>query len=97
MARYILRRLLLMILVLFGMSVITFGLTHIVPGNPARLTAMDGTLYFTAYQLETGVELWKSDGTAGGTVLVKDICPGPGRSFISRLMSPSLTYCGFLK
>ena len=39
MARYILRRLLLMILVLFGMSVITFGLTHIVPGNPARLLA----------------------------------------------------------
>jgi trimeric autotransporter adhesin len=23
-----------------------------------------------------GVELWKSDGTAAGTVLVKDICPG---------------------
>ena len=39
MARYILRRLLLMVIVLLGMSVITFALTHIVPGNPARLLA----------------------------------------------------------
>src|SRR5262249_52998921 len=39
MARYILRRLLLMVIVLLGMSVITFALTHMVPGNPARLLA----------------------------------------------------------
>jgi len=39
MARYILRRLLLMVIVLLGMSVITFALTHLVPGNPARLLA----------------------------------------------------------
>jgi ABC-type dipeptide/oligopeptide/nickel transport system permease component len=39
MARYILRRLLLMVIVLLGMSVITFALTHIMPGNPARLLA----------------------------------------------------------
>ena len=39
MARYILRRLLLMVIVLLGMSVITFALTHFVPGNPARLLA----------------------------------------------------------
>jgi large repetitive protein len=24
----------------------------------------------------SGVELWRSDGTEGGTVRVKDICPG---------------------
>jgi ELWxxDGT repeat protein len=23
-----------------------------------------------------GAELWKTDGTAAGTVMVKDICPG---------------------
>src|SRR5262249_14830400 len=34
-----LRRLLLMVLVLAGMSVITFCLTHVVPGDPARLLA----------------------------------------------------------
>jgi peptide/nickel transport system permease protein len=39
MARFIARRLLLMVLVLFGMSVITFGLSRMVPGDPARLLA----------------------------------------------------------
>jgi ELWxxDGT repeat protein len=28
-----------------------------------------------------GWELWKTDGTAGGTILVKDIYPGPGSGF----------------
>jgi peptide/nickel transport system permease protein len=39
MASYIARRLLLMLLVIFGMSVITFSLSRLVPGNPARLLA----------------------------------------------------------
>jgi peptide/nickel transport system permease protein len=39
MGRFILRRLLLMVAVLAGMSVITFCLTHVVPGDPARLLA----------------------------------------------------------
>jgi peptide/nickel transport system permease protein len=38
-ARYVARRLLLMVLVVFGMSVITFALSRVVPGNPARLLA----------------------------------------------------------
>ena len=37
---------------------------------------MNGTLFFTANDGSGGTELWKSDGTAAGTVLVKDICPG---------------------
>ena len=37
---------------------------------------MDGTLFFRANDGEHGDELWKSDGTAAGTVLVKDINPG---------------------
>ncbi len=36
---------------------------------------MDGTLYFVANDGSNGFELWKSDGTASGTVLVKDIHP----------------------
>jgi ELWxxDGT repeat protein len=32
-------------------------------------------LYFSASSEDTGRELWKSDGTEGGTVLVKDIHP----------------------
>ena len=39
MARYIVRRLLLMALVIFGVSVVTFALSRLVPGNPARLLA----------------------------------------------------------
>ena len=35
-------------------------------------------LFFTAWDLTTGVELWSSDGTAAGTVLVEDLAPGPG-------------------
>ena len=55
------------------------------PGASAAMmdTAMvvaGGLLYFTAYTGNTGVELWKSDGTAVGTVMVKDIRPGPESS-----------------
>ena len=34
------------------------------------------TLYFVAYEPANGVELWKSDGTEAGTVLVRDLSPG---------------------
>ncbi len=39
-------------------------------------TAVNGTLYFTAIDGAHGPELWKTDGTAAGTALVKDINPG---------------------
>ena len=40
---------------------------------PNYLTAVGSTLYFRANDGVTGQELWKSDGTAAGTVLVKNI------------------------
>ncbi len=53
----------------------------IMPGRsgsaPEWLTGIDGTLYFTAKDREHGYELWRSDGTAIGTVMVKDIRAGP--------------------
>ncbi len=44
--------------------------------SPFNLTNVDGTLFFRADDGSTGQELWKSDGTAAGTLLVKDIFPG---------------------
>jgi ELWxxDGT repeat protein len=41
---------------------------------------VNGTLFFQASDPDTGKELWKSDGTEAGTVVVKDIVPGPGSS-----------------
>ena len=46
--------------------------------EPAWLTNVDGTLYFVGRHFDHGTELWKSDGTAAGTVMVKDIVPGVG-------------------
>ena len=37
---------------------------------------VNGTLYFVGIDATTGFELWKTDGTAAGTVLVKDIVVG---------------------
>jgi ELWxxDGT repeat protein len=52
---------------------------------PSNLTAVGGTLFFSADDGVDGTELWKSDGTTAGTVLVKDIFPGPSSSFPSNL------------
>ena len=49
---------------------------------PGALVAFNGLLYFAANDGVNGGELWKSDGTAAGTVLVKDVEPGSGGSFI---------------
>jgi ELWxxDGT repeat protein len=40
------------------------------------LTNANGTLFFAGNDGTDGSELWKSDGTAAGTVMVKDINPG---------------------
>ena len=56
------------------------------PEDPAQLTNVGGVVYFTVNDGTTGrqgvdrSELWKSDGTEAGTVLVKDINPGPSGS-----------------
>jgi len=55
------------------------------PGSIGERVDVNGTLYFTVSTPTTGAELWKSDGTVGGTVLVKDILPGPTGSGIANL------------
>ena len=49
--------------------------------SPNSLVGVNGTLFFTAYDGDTGLELWRSDGTEAGTLRVKDIRPGPDGSF----------------
>ncbi len=43
---------------------------------PMPLAAIGPMLFFTSQDPEHGLELWRSDGTRTGTVLVKDIAPG---------------------
>ena len=50
--------------------------THVFP----CFAHANGVLYFAANDGVNGLELWKSDGTEAGTVLVKDIFNGPGDS-----------------
>jgi ELWxxDGT repeat protein len=44
--------------------------------DPENLTVVGGTVYFAASDGVTGQELWRTDGTAAGTMLVEDINPG---------------------
>src|SRR5262249_2279298 len=44
--------------------------------SPGNLTNVNGLLYFAADDGVNGRELWQSDGTAAGTVMVRDISPG---------------------
>ncbi|MCW8922810.1 MAG: hypothetical protein OQK69_04155, partial [Gammaproteobacteria bacterium] len=43
---------------------------------PTNITDVNGIAFFTQYNQFSGTELWKSDGTEAGTVLVKDIYVG---------------------
>ncbi|WPB82628.1 hypothetical protein KYC5002_26405 [Archangium violaceum] len=60
-----------------------------VPGRlsagPFELTDAAGTLFFGATDAENGTELWRSDGTPGGTRIVEDIRPGPEGSALTAL------------
>lgn len=44
--------------------------------NPADFMIAGGLLYFAANDQVNGQELWKSDGTTGGTIIVKNITAG---------------------
>jgi ELWxxDGT repeat protein len=48
--------------------------------NASQLTVLGSTLFFAADDGASGLELWKTNGTAAGTSQVADIHPGPGSS-----------------
>jgi len=52
------------------------------PWQNEGIAVLDGTAYFVAEEIQTGEELWRSDGTEAGTHLVKDISPGTNSSTI---------------
>lgn len=54
---------------------------------PDQMTNVGNNILFSFNDLDHGTELWKTDGTEGGTMLVKDIVPGPGApSFFSNFV-----------
>lgn len=67
-------------------------------GRPGEFTNLNGTLYFTAEDGVHGREIWKTDGTTDGTVMLKDISPEastePGASQLSRI-GGSLYFSGY--
>lgn len=44
--------------------------------NPQGMVTAGGLAFFAAGDGETGRELWRTDGTAGGTFQLADACPG---------------------
>ena len=47
------------------------------PYGPSDFTVAGSGLFFIANEGEHGRELWRTDGTSAGTVLVRDVNPGP--------------------
>ena len=43
---------------------------------PGEFSELNGKLYFQAEEKNSGTELWSTDGTEAGTMIVRDIAPG---------------------
>lgn len=80
-----------------GTSQGTFLLQDIQPGSGSAFggygsyglegATMGSSFCFRAINDESGAELWKTDGTSAGTMLIADIRPGPDSSYAGGLTS----------
>ncbi|MBL8813567.1 MAG: cadherin domain-containing protein, partial [Planctomycetaceae bacterium] len=61
--------------------------TSLTGAFPSGFAEMNGMTYFVASSIDCGAELWKSDGTATGTMMVKDIEGGVSGSHPSLLIN----------
>jgi ELWxxDGT repeat protein len=52
-----------------------------------RMVVAGNTLFFSAWGSGTGIELWKSDGSTDGTVLVKDIRIGTAQTYFQQFVA----------
>ncbi|MBW4615118.1 MAG: hypothetical protein KME21_17960 [Desmonostoc vinosum HA7617-LM4] len=66
-------------------------LSSSIGSQPNNLTKVNSTLFFTANNNTDGVDLWKSNGTTAGTVVVKNILPGSSDGFPNSYYPFSLT------
>jgi len=66
-----------------GTAAGTVGFANITATSP--LVVSGTNMYFTTYVASVGNELWKTDGTVAGTVMVKDIYPGSVDGQISQM------------
>ena len=56
------------------------GANNGISGDCEDMLVVNNTLFFRGNDGSNGVELWKSDGTSSGTVMVKDLNSGSGSS-----------------
>ena len=57
------------------------------PDWQAHQVLFNGILYFPGLNDDSGLELWRSDGTGEGTYLLRDIYPGPSDSDPEQLVA----------
>jgi ELWxxDGT repeat protein len=76
---------------LLGFAVVIIGFTAGGVGSVMTLIPFSVPVYFPGCNDTTGYELWKTDNTAAGTIMVKAYTPVPATA---RLPSTSVNWTG---